>query len=158
MLARVTRVAVAALVTTLAAGCASEGNVLGTNLTTSSVGNGSTATAAAPKVDPACVSLTARIDALRKEGFLEGVEKASSGKSSTVSVKRASLAKVTELEKANAEFQARCSTIQPAQTAALAAPAAGAAVTPVKPAAAAAAAAPATASAVKAAAPAAVKP
>jgi uncharacterized protein YccT (UPF0319 family) len=64
-------------------------------------------------VDPACASLSARIDALRKEGAAERIEKASVGKTANVSVKRASLAQVAELDKANAEFQARCSTLGP---------------------------------------------
>lgn len=123
------RIALVAAVSILSAGCASEGNLLGSSLTTSSVAPVADATkTAAPRVDPACVALTARIDGLRKEGFVQGVEKASAGKSSSVTVKRASLAKMTELEKANAEFQAKCSTlVPPQQTAAVTAgtPAAG---------------------------------
>jgi hypothetical protein len=66
------------------------------------------------KVDPACVSLRSQIDALRKDGVAERVEKASVGKNTTVTVKRESLAKMAELDRANAEFQAKCSTISPA--------------------------------------------
>lgn len=92
----------------------------------------------APKVDPACVALTSKIEGLRKEGVTERVEKAAAGKGATVSVKRDSLAKMTELDKANAEFQAKCSTITPKQqtasvpasVAAAAAPTAKAAVVP----------------------------
>lgn len=91
----------------------------------------------APKVDPACVALTSKIEGLRKEGVAERVEKAAAGKGTTVNVKRDSLAKMTELDKANAEFQAKCSTITPKQqtaavpasVAATAAPAAKAAAT-----------------------------
>jgi hypothetical protein len=97
--------------------CSSDGSgLLGSSLTTSSVATNPAATAQVapvPKVDPACASLSARIDALRKEGVTERVEKASVGKGTNVSVKRASLAQMAELDKANSEFQARCSTLGP---------------------------------------------
>lgn len=129
MIKRTLQLITAAVAGLLAAGCANDGSpLMGSNLTTSSI-----APAAGPKVDPACVALTARIDALRKEGFVEGVEKASTGKTTSVTVKRASLAKMTELDKANAEFQAKCATISPA--AASSAQTAAATVAPVKPAA-----------------------
>jgi hypothetical protein len=76
----------------------------------------STTTAQAPpppKIDPACASLQAKIDTLRRDGVTERVEKASVGKTPNVSVKRASLAQMAELDKANAEFQAKCSTLGP---------------------------------------------
>ncbi|MGQ0672096.1 MAG: hypothetical protein ACT4N2_04350 [Hyphomicrobium sp.] len=84
-------------------------------------------TATAAKVDPACVSLTAQIDTLRKDGLTERVEKvAATGKSKLVSVKRESLARIAELDKANAEFQAKCTTLtpRPVTAAAVAPPAA----------------------------------
>lgn len=92
----------------LLAGCSSDGGVLGSSLTTSSV-DPAKAAMAAPKIDPACIALTAKIDALRKDGVTGRVEKASAGKTSTVSVKRESLAKMTELDKANADYQTKCS-------------------------------------------------
>lgn len=112
----------------LLAGCAESG-MSGTNLATSSV---APAQAMAAKVDPACVALSAKIETLRKDGVAERVEKAAAGKAKTVSVKRDSLVKMTELDKANAEFQGKCSTIapKPAQTAAVA-PAAAAPAPPV---------------------------
>lgn len=70
-----------------------------------------------PAVDPACASLAQRIDALRKDGVVERVETAAKGKGATVSVKRASLNQIAELEKANADFQARCSTVPRAASA-----------------------------------------
>jgi hypothetical protein len=96
--------------TCLLAGCSGDGTgILGSSLTTSSVNPPPpVAQVQAPKLDPACVALTARIDALRKEGVTERAEKASIGKSANVSVKRASLAQLAELDKANAEFQTRC--------------------------------------------------
>lgn len=109
------------------AGCSSDGGLLGGAFTTQSIGtvptNAQTA-AAAPKVDPACYALSQRIDMLRKDGLTDRLEKASVGKSSTVSVKRTSLAQAAELDKANAEFQAKCSTFGPRPVQAAAAPAA----------------------------------
>jgi hypothetical protein len=66
---------------------------------------------AKPAVDPTCVSLAQRIEALRKDGVVDRVEAAAKGKGTTVSVKRASLTQIAELEKANADFQAKCSTV-----------------------------------------------
>jgi hypothetical protein len=104
----------AAVVTGGLCACSSDGSLVGSSLTTSSVSAPqTTAQAPAPRVDPACASLSARIDALRKEGVTERVEKASVGKTTNVSVKRTSLAQIAELDKANAEFQAKCSTLGP---------------------------------------------
>lgn len=64
-----------------------------------------------PAIDPACPALASRIDALRREGVAERVEAASRGKGASVKVKRTSLAQMTELDKANAEFQAKCSSL-----------------------------------------------
>lgn len=92
-------------------------------LSTASLGTTTPVAAAAPQPDAACVALTARIDALRRDGVVERVEKASAGKGKTVNVKRESLAKITELDKANAEFQAKCAlplttaSVRPAPTA-----------------------------------------
>lgn len=105
---------VAALSAGALAGCSSGGSILPASLTTQSIGTTPTTPqqiAAVPKVDPACYSLAQRIDMLRKDGITERLEKASAGKSTSVSVKRASLAQAAELDKANAEFQARCSTL-----------------------------------------------
>lgn len=114
----------AALLVLLLTGCASDGSSPFGGAT------GSTTTAAAPlAANPACASLTARIDALRKDGVTErAAQAAATGKTSTVSVKRASLANLAELDKANAEFQAKCSTLGPRPVQA-AAPAASAPTT-----------------------------
>lgn len=95
--------------------CSSDGGLFGTSLTTSSVGSAQATAPVAPipKIDPACASLAARIDALRRDGVADRVEKASVGKTTSVSVKRTSLAQMAELDKANAEFQAKCSTLGP---------------------------------------------
>lgn len=92
-------------------------------MTTSSVDT----TAAAPKADPACVSLASQIDALRRDGATERVEKAAAtkGKATTVSVNKASLTKMAELDRANAEFQSKCSTLPPQYRSAAVAPAGG---------------------------------
>jgi len=66
---------------------------------------------AKPAVDPACTTLAARIDGLRKDGVVDRMEAAAKGKGSTVKVKRESLGQIAELEKANLEFQAKCSTL-----------------------------------------------
>ncbi len=108
-------IGVGLMLAALLAGCANQNSVLGNgaNVTTSSVAPVPPVQMAAPKVDPACISLTAKIDTLRKDGVAERIEKISTGKTAKVSVKRDALAKMTELDKANAEFQAKCSTLSP---------------------------------------------
>lgn len=112
----------------LLAACSSDGSGLLSASTSSISTSSTTQTAQAAKADPACVALSQRIDTLRKEGVIDRAEKASVGKTTTVAVKRASLAQIAELDKANAEFQARCSTlgVKPVQTQAQVVP-----VTPV---------------------------
>ena len=89
----------------LLAGCAADGTP---NLfTTGALGTSETAEA---KVDPACVALVSRIEALRKEGVADKIEKAATKKYKMTS---ADLAKADQLTKANADFQVRCSTIMP---------------------------------------------
>lgn len=113
----------------LLAGCASDTTP---SLATASVGQQSGTTAVASRVDPACSTLSSQIDNLRAEGVADRLEKASSGKGATVPVKRASLAKQTELNKAYADFASKCGPQLPrAQTAAVPAvpPAAQAAAT-----------------------------
>ena len=80
----------------LLAGCSGDGTFLGSPMTTGSI---------QPQIDPACVSLTAEIDGLMKEGVPEKVEKAAANK---YRLKKADLAKADRLNKANAEFQNRC--------------------------------------------------
>jgi hypothetical protein len=88
------------------AGCASDGSLA---LSTGSIGE--SANAAESKIDPVCVTLMARIDQLRKEGTPERLAKIATGKTKTANVKREALARMTELDKANAEFQQKCSTL-----------------------------------------------
>ena len=93
----------------LLAGCADTPSLFGNsaNLTTSSV----TPTAAAPKADPACATLASQIDGLRKEGVADKIEKASLKK---YKMSTAELVKADQLNKANADFQTKCSTYKPA--------------------------------------------
>jgi len=63
-----------------------------------------------PRIDPACVTLTAQIDALRKDGIQDKIEKAAAKKYRMTAL---DLAKADQLNKANADFQARCSTLAP---------------------------------------------
>jgi hypothetical protein len=99
----------------LLAGCSGDGTFLGSPITTGSI---------QPQIDPACVSLTAEIDGLMKEGIAEKVEKAAANK---YRLKKADLAKADRLNKANAEFQNRCALnpAKPASTSAEAKPAEG---------------------------------
>jgi hypothetical protein len=86
------------------AGCAGDGS--DNFFTTGALGT----QAAAPEVDPACVSLASRIETLRKEGVAEKIEKAAAKK---YKMTQADLTKADQLTKANADFQFRCSTIMP---------------------------------------------
>ena len=91
----------------LLAGCAADGS--DNFFTTGALGTSETALRRA-KVDPACVALASRIEGLRKEGIADKIEKAAAKK---YKMTHADLAKADQLTKANAEFQARCSTIMP---------------------------------------------
>lgn len=99
-------------------GCANDANLFGDSLTTASISPA--AESKKPQVDPQCVALMSKIDALRKEGTPERIEKVAAGKSKTAVVKRDALQRISELDRANAEFQMRCSTLTPAQQAAAA--------------------------------------
>jgi len=107
------------LVGVMLAGCA--GDSADGLFTTGSLSGSSATAAAAPKTDPACVTLAASIDGLRKEGIAEKIEKAAAKK---YKMTAADLRKADQLTKANADFQQRCSTIPPKPTNAQAAPAA----------------------------------
>ena len=110
-----------------AGGCANDGDFLGGSLTTASI---EPAAKAHPVVDPQCVALMSKIDTLRKEGTPERIEKVAAGKSKTAVVKRDALQRITELDKANVEFQSRCSTLTSSQRAAAATPPGPAAASP----------------------------
>ena len=72
---------------------------------------------AKPMVDPSCQALSTRIEAMRRDGVVDRAEAVAKGKGTNVKVKRESLAQLAELDKANAEFQSKCSTLPRAVTA-----------------------------------------
>lgn len=98
------------------AGCAMEGNDGGI-FTTGSLTGGQQASA--EKADPVCVTLAARIETLRKEGIQDKIEKAAAKR---YKMTQADLGKADQLNKANADFQARCSTVPTKPTTAAAEP------------------------------------
>jgi hypothetical protein len=85
------------------AGCAGEGG-MENFFTTGSLGT------AEAKVDPECVTLASRIEALRREGVADKIEKAAAKK---YKMTQSDLAKADQLTKANNDFQFRCSTVMP---------------------------------------------
>ena len=92
------------------AGCAMEG---GDGLFTTGSLTGSANQVAESKTDPACITLASRIETLRKEGVQDKIEKAAAKR---YKMTQADLGKADQLNKANAEFQARCSTVTPRPT------------------------------------------
>jgi hypothetical protein len=105
----------------LLAGCADGNDGL---FTTGSLTGGPEA-----KTDPACLSLASRIEALRKDGIPAKIEKAAAKR---YKMTQADLGKADQLTKANAEFQARCSTVKTAPVTAETAPSEKATKTPKK--------------------------
>jgi hypothetical protein len=97
----------------LLAGCAEGNDGL---FTTGSLTGGPQS---AEKTDPACMSLATRIEALRKDGIPDKIEKAAARR---YKMTQADLGKADQLTKANAEFQARCSNVKTAPVTAEAAP------------------------------------
>lgn len=74
------------------------------------------------RVDPACGNLAVEIDTLRREGVADKVEKAAAKK---YKMTAADLTKANQLNKANAEFQNKCSALPRTASAAPAAPTTG---------------------------------
>ena len=91
----------------IAAGCANDGS-LTSGLNTSSIDSGSSTQAS--KQDPACMTLAAQIEALNRDGTADKVSKAAAKK---YKLKTEDLAKADELNKANTEFQSKCSPYPP---------------------------------------------
>lgn len=98
----------AIFVALMAAGCAQDGTLTTGGLNTSSID--SSATAQASKSDPACLTLAAQIEALNRDGTADKVSKAAAKK---YKLKTEDLAKADELNKANTEFQTKCSAYPP---------------------------------------------
>jgi hypothetical protein len=95
-------------------GCAGDGS--GNIFSTASLGTA----AAEAKVDPICTTLAAQIDTLRKEGVADKIAQAAVKK---YKMTTADLAKADQLNKANADFQAKCSSVPPKSAMADSAPA-----------------------------------
>jgi hypothetical protein len=95
----------AILVALLAAGCAQDGTLTTGGLNTSSIDQAGVA-----KSDPACLTLAAQIEALNRDGTIDKVSKAAAKK---YKLKTEDLAKADELNKANNEFQTKCSAYPP---------------------------------------------
>lgn len=110
----------AVLVAALIAGCAQDGTLAVNNLNTASI-NPPDGSQQAAKPDALCRTLASQIAALNKDGIADKVSKAAVKK---YKMKPADLAKADELNKANAEFQAKCSSYPPTATMAAATPAA----------------------------------
>jgi hypothetical protein len=108
----------AVLLAAFFAGCAQDGTLMTSSLNTSSIDQ-QTAAQEAAKADPACLTLASQIEALTKDGIPDKVSKAAIKK---YKMKTADLAKADELNKANAEFQTRCSSYPPNPTLAAASP------------------------------------
>jgi hypothetical protein len=85
---------------------------------------GAATTASIPEVakaDPACSTLVSQIDGLKKEGVADKVAQAAAKK---YKMSTADLGKADQLNKANGEFQAKCSVgPKPSQSASMAVPA-----------------------------------
>lgn len=115
-----TSLAVTTSLALMLGGCANDGSsTFGSSMF------GATTTASIPekpRTDPACFSLTSQIDTLKKDGIAEKVEKAAAKKYKMTS---ADLTKAAQLNRSNAEFQAKCSTLTTAATAPPAATEAG---------------------------------
>jgi hypothetical protein len=95
---KLTRRLLPVLAAALVAGCAADGT-LDTGVTTSSV---NTSQAAA---DPVCTQLVSHIETLRRDGIADKIEKAANKK---YKMTTADLTKADQLNKANAEFQSKC--------------------------------------------------
>jgi hypothetical protein len=96
----------AILVALMAAGCAQDGTLTTGGLNTSSIDQAG----AQSKSDPACLTLAAQIEALNRDGTIDKVSKAAAKK---YKLKTEDLAKADELNKANTEFQTKCSAYPP---------------------------------------------
>jgi hypothetical protein len=96
----------AIFVALIAAGCAQDGTLTTGGLNTSSIDQAG----AQGKSDPACLTLAAQIEALNRDGTVDKVSKAAAKK---YKLKTEDLAKADELNKANTEFQTKCSAYPP---------------------------------------------
>ena len=98
----------AAAMACMLAGCANDGS-LSTGLNTGSV-NPQPRAQAAKSQEALCLTLASQIEALNTEGVSDKVSKAAAKK---YKLKAADLTKADELNKANTEFQGKCSSYPP---------------------------------------------
>ena len=106
------------LLSVMAAGCAQDGTLLTGDINTSSIDQ-QAATQPTAKANPQCMTLASQIEALNKDGIPEKVAKAAAKK---YRLKHSDIAKADELNKANAEFQTKCSDYPPPPIVAVATP------------------------------------
>src|SRR4029079_4557341 len=99
----------AATIACALAGCANDGS-LSTGLNTGSVNPQTAATSASKSQEALCLTLASQIEALNTEGIPDKVSKAAAKK---YKLKAADLTKADELNKANTEFQGKCSSYPP---------------------------------------------
>jgi hypothetical protein len=114
MTARSTIISAAAMACMLA-GCANDGS-LSTGLNTGSVNPQTAAGAQSKSQEALCLTLASQIEALNTEGVPDKVSKAAAKK---YKLKAADLTKADELNKANTEFQGKCSSYPPRVAAAV---------------------------------------
>lgn len=116
------------LLTVALGGCSGDN---GNFFTTGALGDSKPATPVVAPVSPACQSLAAQIDKLHQDGAVDRLDKvASEGTAGDVKIKRSTLQTQAQLNKANAEFIAKCGPALPKSTTAAAAPATPAVPTP----------------------------
>jgi len=99
----------AATIACALAGCANDGS-LSTGLNTGSVNPQATTTTASKSQEALCLTLASQIEALNTEGVPDKVSKAAAKK---YKLKATDLTKADELNKANTEFQGKCSSYPP---------------------------------------------
>jgi hypothetical protein len=99
----------AATMACMLAGCANDGS-LSTGLNTGSVNPQTAAGTQSKSQEALCLTLASQIEALNTEGVSDKVSKAAAKK---YKLKATDLTKADELNKANTEFQGKCSSYPP---------------------------------------------
>src|SRR5687767_7428879 len=105
----------AATMACMLAGCANDGS-LSTGLNTGSVNPQTAAGTQSKSQEALCLTLASQIEALHTEGVSDKVSKAAAKK---YKLKATDLTKADELNKANTEFQGKCSSYPPRVAAAV---------------------------------------
>jgi len=100
--------ALTAVLACLLAGCADGGLTSGLN--TGSINSSAQTQTAAKSTEALCLTLASQIEGLNSEGVSDKVSKAAAKK---YKLKSTDLAKADELNKANTEFQTKCSSYPP---------------------------------------------